>query len=55
MKLQRYNATTLGGGSDYRLEPDEYGNLCTDYDVEKLEQENADLKAEIEQLRDDDT
>lgn len=36
-KLTRYKATTLGGGNDYRMEPEEDGPLCTDYDVEKLE------------------
>ena len=40
-KLQRYSATTSGGGNDYCLAEDEDGTLCTDYHVEKLEEEIA--------------
>lgn len=43
MKIPRYNATTLGGGNDYCMEPDEDGSLCSTYDVEKLEAREAAL------------
>ncbi len=43
-KLRRYEARTLGGGNDYRLEPEEYGPLCRDVDVEELEAENKRLR-----------
>lgn len=42
--IQRYSATTLGGGNDYCLEPDEDGTLCVACDVEKLELTEAALR-----------
>lgn len=43
-RLARYEARTLGGGTDYHLEKDTDGPLCRDVDVEALE-------AAIEPLR----
>ena len=49
-KLQRYQARTLGGGTDYSLEKDEYGPLCRDDDVEALEKERDRLAKLIDEI-----